>query len=203
MKKLLVIGAVLSLLSGCATLDRSRDINLNSINGVILENNGSYEIVKSYSKEIIGSVDKDKLKVCITRVVSNDDVRLSDSASSFTGAYTGNYYHIEKSSTSRGGDVINTGASSENIVVANGTTSYFYDAGLMKVERIVRFNLDIESSTTGELFTFTNIKQAQKNSGTVQNDGFSPIGSWAGAGPIQAIQQFDKLATEIHRCASK
>ncbi|WP_193315761.1 hypothetical protein, partial [Klebsiella pneumoniae] len=71
--------------------------------------------------------------LCIARNVTNNGVQLNDSSSSFVGAYTGNYYNIEKSTTIQGGEVINTAASSSDIVVANGTTSYQYDAGIVMV----------------------------------------------------------------------
>lgn len=201
MKRVIVGLALVGMLSGCSMVNQVRDPRLNSVQGVTIENNGSYEVLKSYQKVIDGNINPSKLKVCIARSISNDDVQLSDSSESFYGAYSGKYYNVDKSTVSRGGDVVSFSASTEAAIVANGTTSYFYNAGLMNVERVVRFTLDIMPVNSGPQFTFSNLKQAQKNTGTVANNGFNPIGSWEGAGPYQTLEALDKVAAEISACA--
>lgn len=200
-KKLIVGLAIITTLSGCSALNQARDPRLNTVQGVTIENNGSYEVLKSYQKVIAGNIDSNKLKVCIARSISNDDVQLSDSSASFYGAYTGKYYNVDKSTVSRGGEVVSASSSTDTAIVANGTTSYFYNAGLMNVERVVRFTVDIMPVKAGPQFTFSNLKQAQKNTGTVANTGFNPIGSWEGAGPYQTVQALDKVAADISACA--
>lgn len=200
-KKLIVALSLIGTLAGCSMVNQVRDSRLNSVQGVTIENNGSYEVLKSYQKVIDENINPSKLKVCIARSISNDDIQLSDSSASFYGAYTGRYYHVDKSTVSRGGEVVSSSASTEAATVANGTTSYFYNTGLGGVERVVRFTVDIMPTNVGPQFTFSNLKQAQKNTGTIANDGFNPIGSWEGAGPYQTLQALDKVAAEISTCS--
>ncbi|EPY7259127.1 hypothetical protein ACXEJA_003559 [Klebsiella pneumoniae] len=202
MKTVSVLSAAI-LLSGCAAMDNSKDTRLNSFSGITYENNGTYETIKKYIKESAGKINKERVKLCIARNVTNNGVQLNDSSSSFVGAYTGNYYNIEKSTTIQGGEVINTAASSSDIVVANGTTSYQYDAGIVMVERVVKFTMDITPSATGIKYTFSNIQQAQKDTGAASNSGFAPIGVWKAAGGYQAINALDNISSEINKCMSE
>lgn len=98
MKTVSVLSAAI-LLSGCAAMDNSKDTRLNSFSGITYENNGTYETIKKYVKESSGKINKERIKLCIARNVTNNGVQLNDSSSSFVGAYTGNYYNIEKSTT--------------------------------------------------------------------------------------------------------
>ncbi|MCF6672313.1 hypothetical protein [Raoultella ornithinolytica] len=202
MKAVTVMSAVL-LLNGCAAMDNSKDTRLNSLSGITYENNGTYETIKKYVKNSGGVINKERVKLCIARNVTNNGIQLNDSSASFVGAYTGNYYNIKKSTTTQGGDVINSAASSSDIIVANGTTSYQYDAGLIMVERVVKFTMDITQSQSGIKYTFSNLQQAQKDTGVVSNNGFSPIGVWKAAGGYQAINALDNITSEIDKCMSE
>ncbi|HDH1380079.1 lipoprotein [Klebsiella sp. GB_Kp060] len=201
MRKILVVALGVVLLSGCTMMDKSRDPKLNGVQGVALENNGTYEFLKSYQKSLSGKLNEGKIKVCIVRSISNDDVILDGSSSVTNSSFTSSVY-VKNQVVASGGSVVNEAASSENSAVANGTTSYYFDVMGMPIERVVKFTLDIDGSGSGIKYTFTNIKQAQKDTGTLTNSGFSPIGSWAGAGPYQTIQALDKIVTDINSCAS-
>lgn len=201
MKKILAVALGAVLLSGCSMMDKSRDPKLNSMQGVSLDNNGTYEFLKSYQKSLSGKLNKEKIKVCIVRSISNDDVVLDGSSSVTNSAFTSSIY-VKNQVVASGGSVVNEAASSANSAVANGTTSYYFDVMGMPIERVVKFTLDIDGSGGGVKYTFTNIKQAQKDTGTLTNSGFSPIGSWAGAGPYQAAQALEKIAIEVNNCAS-
>ncbi|EPH0866349.1 hypothetical protein OHR78_003669 [Klebsiella pneumoniae] len=201
MRKILVVALGVVFLSGCTMMDKSRDPKLNGVQGVALENNGTYEFLKSYQKSLSGKLNEGKIKVCIVRSISNDDVILDGSSSVTNSSFTSSVY-VKNQVVASGGSVVNEAASSENSAVANGTTSYYFDVMGMPIERVVKFTLDIDGSGSGIKYTFTNIKQAQKDTGTLTNSGFSPIGSWAGAGPYQTIQALDKIVTDINSCAS-
>ncbi|CAH3512788.1 TPA: hypothetical protein RQ363_005360 [Klebsiella oxytoca] len=202
MKALSVLSAVL-LLSGCAAMDNSKDTRLNSLSGITYENNGKYETIKTYVKNREGKLNKDRVKLCIARNITNNSIQLKDSSASFVGAYTGNYYNIEKSTVTQGGEVINTAASSSDVIISNGTVSYQYDAGLVMVERVVKFTMDITPAQSGVKYTFSNLQQAQTETGVVSNNGFSPIGVWKAAGGYQAINALDNISFEINKCMSE
>ncbi|EAT6751242.1 hypothetical protein AAFW77_002395 [Salmonella enterica] len=201
MKKILAVALGAVFLSGCAMMDKSRDPKLNNVQGVSLENNGTYELLKSYQKSLSGKLNKEKIRVCIVRSISNDDVILDGSSSVTNSTLTSSIY-VKNQVVSSGGSVVNEAASSANSAVANGTTSYYFDVMGMPIERVVKFTLDIDVSGSGIKYTFTNIKQAQKDTGALTNSGFNPVGSWAGAGPHQVVQALDKIAVDINSCAS-
>lgn len=201
MKKILAVVVGVALLSGCSMVDRSRDAKLGGVQGVTLENNGTYEFLKSYQKSIAGKMNESKIKVCIVRSVSNDDVILQGS-SSITNSTLTSSIHVKNQVVSSGGNVVNDAASSAENAVANGTTSYYFNVMGMPIERVVKFTLDVDGSGKDIKYTFTNIKQAQKDSGTLSNDGFNPVGSWEGAGPYQVIESLGKIASDINNCMS-
>ncbi|KAB8022113.1 hypothetical protein GCL00_25895, partial [Klebsiella pneumoniae] len=67
---------------------------------------------------------------------------------------------------------------------------------------MVKFTMDITPSATGIKYTFSNIQQAQKDTGAASNSGFAPIGVWKTAGGYQAINALDNISSEINKCMS-
>ncbi|MFT7337635.1 MAG: hypothetical protein ACI92B_000957 [Marinobacter maritimus] len=131
------------------------------------------------------------LEFCVAKNVVNSSVTFSDSADSFFGAYTGNYYQKTESQTAGGGSVIQH--SSEKGVIAVGVTSYTVSA---LVKRFVRFKV----TATKNQYEFENIEQVQVNSGAAPNAGFQPVGAFQGANPYLAIAALNDIAVQIDRC---
>ncbi|HIF6269531.1 TPA: hypothetical protein ACX3KD_004489 [Raoultella ornithinolytica] len=198
MKKMVMAVVILPMLYGCAS-DMSRDNALSAFHGVSYKNKGQNEYLKQYTKTItVKNASIDKVKFCILRNVTNRDVTLSDSSKSFIGAYAGNYYNINSSSKSSGGDVVSL--SGDNAIVVNGSTDYLFNSGIVSVKRVVRFTLDVIVDSSNVSYTFSNLQQAQTETGSLSNVGFSDIGTWNGASPAQAMQTLDEIINDIDSC---
>ncbi|WP_417315712.1 hypothetical protein [Cycloclasticus pugetii] len=154
-------------------------------------------LVPWHSTEAIGSVrfpadsDSGDVEFCVAKNVVNSSVTFSDSANSFFGAFTGNYYQTTDSETSGGGSVIQH--ASEKGVIAVGVTSYEVSS---LIKRFVRFKLTAKPRQ----YEFENIEQVQANSGAAPNTGFQPVGAFTGANPDLALEALEKIVADIDRC---
>lgn len=133
------------------------------------------------------------LEFCVARSLVNDSVTLSDSSDSFFGVYSGAYYHDTDSEASAGGEVMQH--ASDKGVIAAGIISY-QPSSLVK--RFVRFKL----IATPSEYEFTNLEQAQANSGAAPNTGFNPVGAFSGAHPELVLNSLEEVARQIDRCRS-
>lgn len=198
MKKLLIVIMSSALLGGCVSYQRSAAIN--SIPGVEFQQKNGNEIIKSYEvkKEMVNS-SKDALKSCILSNVTNNQVQLTDGSKSFTGAYTGNYYNVQTSSSVQGGSVIQ--AETEKGVIFAGTGEYVTPT--MGVKRTVRFTSEVVPEGKQAQFIFSNIQQVQNDSGAISNNGFFDVGSWDAASPEAVIAVLNEKANAISSCLAK
>ena len=140
------------------------------------------------------------IPACVAETVSNQGETLADSSGSFVGAYTGTYYNIQRSSQSSGGSVIEYVAPDGKSVVASGSTRY--SAGALVV-RSVRFKLSVKQSGAGRTYRYSNLGQAQLDTGAAANNGYAPIGSWSGANPDIALASLSNITDQIERCLSR
>lgn len=198
-KNILPLLTIALMLTGCS-VEQIRDVKLNSITGLSVEKNGGIEYIKQYQQKIkLTNPGLSKLKICVSRNVTNREVNLTDSSGSFYGSYSGRYYNIQKGSTIQGGDIIDS-YDSAGTIIAHGNSSYLFSSGIISVKRVVRFTLDIVPSKTDVIYTFSNIQQAQLDSGTLPNNGFSNVGTWEGAGPVQVVDVLKKTVSDISTC---
>lgn len=198
MKKCICFMAAL-LLAGCSA-GQQREARLNNILSLKTQYNGQREYLKEYSAKIkTNKTPLEKVKICVLRNVSNRDVILSDASKSFVGAYTGNYYNIGGKTVVNGGGVVEA-VNDAGFIIAQGNTSYSFDSGIVQIKRVVRFTLDAMPQSEHVNITFSNIQQAQTETGALPNTGFSEIGTWEGAGPYQAIKSLDKIVSSISEC---
>ncbi len=198
MKKCIYFMAVF-LLVGCSA-GQQRDVRLNKITTLKTQHNGNNEYLKEYSAKIKNNkTTMEKLRVCVIRNVSNRDVILSDASKSFIGAHTGNYYNIGSKTVVNGGGVVEA-ADDAGAIIVQGNTSYTFDSGIVQIKRVVRFTLDVIPRPEQVDLTFSNIQQAQTETGALPNTGFFEIGTWEGAGPYQAIMSLDNIVNSISDC---
>lgn len=198
MKKCICFMAAL-LLAGCSA-GQQREARLNNIPSLKTQYNGQHEYLKEYSAKIkTNKTPLEKVKICVLRNVSNRDVILSDASKSFVGAYTGNYYNIGSKTVVNGGGVVESVGDAGAIIV-QGNTSYSFDSGIVQIKRVVRFTLDAIPRSEQIDLTFSNIQQAQTETGAFPNTGFFDIGTWEGAGPYQAIMSLDNIVSSISEC---
>lgn len=198
MKNLILVMISSALLGGCVSYQRSAAIS--AIPGVEFQQKNGSEIIKSYEvKKDIGAITKDSLKSCVLSNVTNSQVQLTDASKSFSGAYTGNYYNVQTSSSVQGGSVIQ--AETSNGIIFAGTGEYLTSS--MGIKRTVRFTGEIAPAGHQAKFMFSNIQQVQNDSGAISNNGFFDVGSWDAASPESVINVLNEKADAISRCLSK
>jgi hypothetical protein len=143
--------------------------------------------------------DFKKLKMCIAENITNDAVSLQDSAGSFVGPATGTYYHNTNSQTAQGGAVFKYVDDDSSALIASGTADGGSTAfGLTR--DIVRFDLKAAIDDKVITLRFNNITRAQKNTGTLANDGFTPVGMWRGAGAQKVYASLEAIASKLKTC---
>ena len=138
-------------------------------------------------------------KLCVAETINNSAVTLSDSAGSFVGAATGTYYSNDKSRTIAGGNVFKYVDDDVTTLIANGTVDGGPAAwGLTR--DILKFDLKVATSGAGVTLKFSNIVRAQQNTGSGVNIGFTPVGTWKGAKPLQVYSALEGIATKLKAC---
>lgn len=195
--RIIGIGIAASI-SGCAY---HRMPELSQYTGATYEPWMSAEALSAITFDLPASKSKIKeaLPVCVAQHVTNREVSLSDSSSSFWGPYSGRYYNLQRTYGVGGGNVIQQVGDDGRVVVAQGVTRY--QAGAL-VERYVRFTLTARQLSTGTSFRFAALEQAQANTGAVANMGYTKIGSFAGSNPDQAAATLKVVADNIYHCLS-
>lgn len=195
MRKYILVGLGVFALAGCAGQVRMPLLAAYDAEFVPYASRESVEAVNFHKPGLPGD-----LAACVAATVSNQGETLSDSSGSFFGAYTGNYYSIGRSTQAGGGSVIEHAATDGNSVVASGSTRYSASA---LVSRSVRFKLSVKQDEAGRTYRYGSLGQAQLNTGAAANNGYNPIGSWAGANPNLALESLSKLTDNIERCLSR
>ncbi|WP_341706536.1 hypothetical protein [Halopseudomonas sp.] len=193
MRKFMIVVSMASMIAGCAS---SRMPVLNQYEVDYLPW-ASAESVNAVSFERSGG--SGNLAMCVAAVVGNSGETLTDSSNSFFGAYTGNYYRVEKSVQTGGGQVLEYVSPDNNAVVASGSERYQASS---LVTRSVRFKLSAKQAGSLRQYRFSDLAQAQLDSGAAANTGYGPIGSWAGANPDLAVQALVRVTDEIESCLS-
>ena len=147
------------------------------------------------SKHLNGSPAK-----CLALTVDNKEYTLSDSSSSFVGAYTGNYYNIEKQRQVGGGQSLIY--SDETSAISNGSTEGSFTFGMVPIIKIVTFKVEVNTTEGKRGINFTDIRAAQQSTGAANNDGFNRVGAWSGAKPVFVYELLNKVSDEIKSCLS-
>lgn len=142
-----------------------------------------------------------RVKICVVENVRNDSVDVKDAASSFTGAYTGNVYHIEKGRTEGGGQTVRLVDEDTETIIATGVTDYTK----AMIASYLRYDVKIVSSEQENKLrmVFSRIEAAQSNTGYMSNDGFNPIGTWYGTGSGAALEALGAVAQQLNSCISE
>lgn len=194
MNKIIIATILGALLAGCSTV-RMPELSQYQAEFAPYASSESVSAVTFRRSGTVGNLPQ-----CIAEVVSNQGETLSDSAGSFFGTYTGNYYVSKNSSQSTGGNVIEYVSSDKGSVIASGSVRYQVNA---LVARSVRFKLSAKQGEAGRIYRFGSLQQAQLDSGVASNNGYNPIGSWAGANPDLAVKSLNYLVDQIDGCLAR
>ena len=186
------------LLAGCATNATAPNIPSN----VALSPPGAYneQYIESVKFDLGTSHQQSSQAKCLALVVNNNEQTLTDSSNSFVGAYTGNYYNIEKSRQAGGGQSLLY--SDETSAIAKGNTKGTFTFGLVPITKIVAFKVEVNTKPESRFIKFTDVQTAQESTGAANNTGFSKAGAWSGAEPVFVYNLLDKVSDDIKSCMS-
>ena len=193
MKNFLIAVPALMLLSACTP---TRMSELNNING-LQYGVGSFgaEIIESYTVTRNQTSSNNILTMCVRNSIDNHAVVLQDNANSFVGA-SGTYYNINKQYVVNGG--ANIQQQLPNGIVAQGVTYY----SSMLIGYAVKYQLTVRQNNDNISYTFNNIQQAQQNTGSMNNYGFSQIftDKWSASGATSVVKKLDEEVDKIDSC---
>ncbi|MCW3837993.1 hypothetical protein ACFQ1E_17855 [Sphingomonas canadensis] len=119
-------------------------------------------------------LDFSRLKRCVATNIHGDEVQLRDSAGSWVGPATGNYYQRDNRGTAQARDTFKMVDDKAQFLIAQGQTDR--TSGLSGW--IIRFDLEAALEQGRVTMTMRNLKLAASNTGSLTNDGFQPLGSW-------------------------
>ncbi len=193
-KPVFAVVILLIFLSGCAS-----QVPLPANVTTTQSGNGTYIDRADYSYQTDSAPSFSSLKLCVAENFTNNDVTLSDSSSSFVGAYTGNYYQVDKTQNVTGKDVFKYVDDSTSTLIANGTTTSV-SKQLVPITDIVKFEMKSSLKGRNVQIEFFNITRAQKDTGYATNDGFNPVGAWSGARAPDIIASLEGIANKIKSC---
>ena len=192
MKTLGILLSIL-LLASCASTPSNLPSNIEVEKGAM---NASYIKHVYFDYPSDRPISFEKARQCVALHIDNKPQIIKDSSRSWVGPYTGNYYRGGNTAVVGGGQVINTSSNELQSIVASGNTKY--STGL--TSDIVQFKMILSLNETGSRVSFVNIERAQKNTGMLENSGFSPVGVWTGSRYKQVYAELERLAAEINIC---
>lgn len=141
------------------------------------------------------------LKICAASAFANDGITLKDNSGSFVGAYTGRYYQQNNKQQINGGDVFKLIDEQSNTFIATGNKKTRPQQGGLIVD-FIKYDAKVSLSNNHVQLQFQNIQAAQQSTGSSSNDGFRPVGTWAGARAPAAIETINNLAVSFKNCVN-
>jgi hypothetical protein len=136
------------------------------------------------------------VKRCLATNLHNDEVQLRDSAGSWVGPATGNYYRRDNRGTVQGGAVFKLIDDQNQFLVAQGQTDR--TSGLSGW--IIRFDMEAAVEQERVALVMRNVKLAASDTGSISNNGFQPLGTWFRFKSNYAA--LEAVATGIKSCIS-
>jgi hypothetical protein len=151
-----------------------------------------------YSFSASKPVEFSRIKMCIASNLTNDEVQLRDSAGSFVGN-SGTYYRTENKQTVQGGGIFKYVDDSSKSLVARGSVSRQGGLGGI-ISLAIRFDLEVSAEANAVKMRMLHIEAAMKNTGSASNDGFKPVGVWAGSMYKKNILALNGVADQLKSC---
>lgn len=189
--RILMLFPIVTFLAGCSTVRMTELAKYDAEYGP----HQNAEMILSATFQRSGSTGD--LAQCMAEAITNRGETLSDSTGSFVGPYSGVIYNRANTSQVAGGSVIEQLSSDGSAVVATGSVRYRRDS---LVTRSVRFTLTARRTGSGVTYRFSNLEQAQLETGYAKNTGYFPIGSWAAADPDKALSALESSADRVDAC---
>lgn len=143
-----------------------------------------------------------KARLCIAEKISNDTVTLADSSHSFIGPATGRYYQIDSAHPVAGGATLQASDDELKTVIAKGSTHYSAGPSLLAIDYYLKFTIRFTAEQNRLSIKFTDITQAQADTGSMPNTGFGPLGTFWGATAPDAYKAAEQVANTIFQCVA-
>lgn len=195
MKNLILIGSLMIGLVGCVQAPIELPNNVKTVSMGLSGKQTQIDTVDG-SFAVSDEVPFNKISLCAVDVFQNNGVTLSDNANSFFGAYTGNYYQKNNSQQVASGERLKYSDEKTKTLVVHGNV----ETKPSLVINIIQYDAKIQATPNQVKLTYQNILRAQKNTGVLANDGFSPVGTWAGAKAPTVIDLLNKLSAKYKSC---
>lgn len=151
---------ILFLITGCAsTSPHYPNVSLNEEHQI-----------ESVRISLEGSSDQADLADCVTSSLTMEEVELSDSSGAKWVPFTIFVLLIpDHRKTVEGGEIVLS--QSKNTLVAVGRERYSW----MGLQQFLDFELKTETGVEQNVYTFTNLFNAQEKTGDISNPGFTPV----------------------------
>ncbi|RZG63973.1 hypothetical protein EXE25_18105 [Acinetobacter bouvetii] len=185
------------LLSGCSMAPIQLPSNVKTIPSGMGESTYIDRIDHSFIPSKV--INFSNLKVCAATTFQNESITIRDSAGSFVGAYSGNYYQQNNKQQINGGDVFKLIDEQTNTIVITGNKKTKPQHGGLIID-FIKYDAKISLNNNRVQLLFQNIQAAQQSTGSLSNDGFRPIGTWSGARAPAAIETIEQLAVSFRNC---
>lgn len=198
--RLAVLVCAALVLGGCASVSQVSPAIQGMENVEIGPGPGGHQYVNKVSYQFDGAVVAgEALPICVVQNVQNRQVTLEDSSSQRFVPYVG-VVSKESAREVGGGQVITYVSEDKQTVLANGATAYQHTSMMLSIDQSVRFSLSAKSSQEGLSVVFTEIDQAQIDTGAIANTGYKKLGAWPAQNPEMAIERLNAIATNIADC---
>lgn len=192
------------VLCGCVTTgsELSEKVILPDNVSLTLNNDGEYGYFDTvvFDYQLNKKMPFGKVAVCVAEKVESKEAVLQDSSASFVGAYTGNYYDIGSIKSYSGKNVFKHVDKETKTLIANGSAKFSKRMANVNLTRFVRYNLKAHLEENLLKIKFFNIEGAQQDSGSASNPGFSSVGNWKAAMPLETYNGLASTAEQIHAC---
>lgn len=191
MRKLIGFTVLVTLLTSCAS---HKMLSIYQTQGVeIAQNSSGEDIINKYSTSRPITLLRSSLSLCIAQELDNSPVVLN--SENYLGSTWWPYYNMptQQAITINGGETIKLVEG--NNIVANAVTSYQSQS-----KYFVSYTLTTTRNANNIRYLFSNIKQAQQNTGSFSNEGFENVKTIERAHPDLVIEALNNEVDKIQAC---
>ena len=191
MRKLIGFTVLVTLLTSCAS---HKMLSIYQTQGVeITQNSSGEDIINKYSTSRPITLLRSSLSLCIAQELDNSPVVLN--SENYLGSPWWPYYNMptQQAITINGGETIKLVEG--NNIVANAVTSYQSQS-----KYFVSYTLTTTRNANNIRYLFSNIKQAQQNTGSFSNEGFENVKTIERVHPDLVIEALNNEVDKIQAC---
>lgn len=148
------------------------------------------------TKGTIAEITK-KAKLCIAQNLRNDSVRITDSApSNDTFPIVSDFGSEGHTESLEGGGLFIEVDIEGGTIIANSKVD---QKGFM-ITRNIKSTFTLLAKEDRFKIRHTNIERVQKDSGTMRNRGYNPVGKWAGTGWKKTEKALQAVSLKVAEC---